>query len=488
MDRNDNIGTKVAKGLFWSLGEKILANGVSFFVSLILARLILPEEYGLIALITIFINISNVFVESGFGTALIQKQNADDEDFHTVFIFEIVIALILYTVLFLCAPIIAKFYGQRKLINILRVYGLVIILGSIKNVQHAYVSKKMDFRLFFFSTLGGTLASAVVGIAMAYMGFGVWALVFQVMMNNLMDSVVLFLRIEWKPRLHFSLKKLKSLYSYGWKLLATGLLSTVYGNLYGLCIGKIYDTTQLALYNKGNSFPTLISNNVSGPIQSVTFPALSFVQSDPKRLKQMTQKTLITTSYILWPLLLGMAAVAKPMISLLITDKWIDCVIFLQINVVATLFWPISSANGQLINAVGRSDLSLKLDIIKKVVGVFLLIGSIPFGIITLAWGRVIGQWFASVCDAFPNKKIINYGYFEQMKDLIPNVIANLIMFLVVYMVGYLKINNLLKLILQIVIGGIVYLMLSLIMKLEGFNYVKSQLYKILRRKSSCEK
>ncbi|WP_304960399.1 lipopolysaccharide biosynthesis protein [Thomasclavelia cocleata] len=479
MNNKNDLGTKITKGIFWSMSEKILANGVSFAVSLILARLILPEEYGLISLITIFINISNVFVESGFGNALIQKQDTDDKDFHTVFIFEILVSFALYLFLFFTAPIIAEFYKEKKLVNILRIYGLVIILGSIKNIQHAYVSKKMEFRLFFFSTLGGTLASAIIGIILAYIGFGVWALVAQVMMNSLMDSIVLYIKIDWKPKLYFSFDRLKSLYSYGWKILATGLLSTVYNNLYGLFIGKIYNTEQLALYNKGNSFPTLISNNVSGPIQSVTFPALSLVQDDKSRLKEMTKKTLIITSYVLWPMLFGMAAVAIPMITILITDKWINCVIFLQINVVATLFWPISSANGQLINAVGRSDLSLKLDIIKKIVGILLLVCSIPFGIVTMAWGRAVGQFFASVCDAYPNKRIIQYDFIDQIRDLMPNMLANIIMFVIVYAINFIEINIFIKLVLQIIVGCMIYLICSILLKLEGLNYVKYQLAKI---------
>ena len=400
-----DLGTKVSKGMFWFLCEKVLLNMVGFIVSLILARVLLPEEYGLIAIITIFINISNVFVDSGFGTALIQKKEADSLDFNTVFWTEIGISILLYGLLFFAAPIIADFYNESALIEIIRVYAFFVILGSIKNVQHAYVSRKMQFKLFFFSTLGGTLVSAVVGIVMAYCGCGVWALVAQVLINCLMDSIVLFINIDWKPKFQFSIIRLKGLFSFGWKLLATSLLSTIYNNLYGLIIGKIYNPTQLALFNKGNSFPTLISNNVTGPIQQATFPALAIVQDDKDRLKSMTQKTLQTTTYVMWPLLVGMAAVAVPMITVLITDKWIDCVIFLQINVVATLFWPISSANGQLINAVGRSDLSLKLDIIKKVIGVLLIVISIPFGIIPMAWGRAIGQFIASVCDAVANKR-----------------------------------------------------------------------------------
>lgn len=481
--QGNGLGTKVTKGLFWTFSEKVLANGVSFIVSLLLARLILPEEYGLIALITIFVNISNVFVESGFGNALIQKKNADDIDFHTVFWFEVALSIIIYLILFVSAPWIANFYGEPELIEILRIYGIAVVLGSIKNVQHAYVSKNMEFRLFFFSTLGGTLASAAVGISMAYLGFGVWALVAQVLMNSFIDSVVLFVKIKWKPRFRFSYERLKSLYSYGWKLLATGVLSTLYNNLYGLIIGKIFNTEQLALYNKGNSFPTLISNNVTGPIQSVTFPTLSLIQSDKKRLKSATKTTLIMTTYVLWPLILGMAAVATPMITVLITERWLDCVVFLQINAIATLFWPISSANGQLINAVGRSGLSLKLDVIKKVVGVLLLLITIPFGIVPMAWGRALGQLFASICDAVPNKRIIGYGYLEQIKDLIPNIICNSVMFSIVYTINFVELNVYLKLVLQIIIGIVVYLLLSIVFKLEGYKYVKLQIDKIFRRK-----
>lgn len=479
---NKNLGTKVTKGLFWFLCEKVLVNLVGFIVSIILARLLLPEDYGLIALITIIINISNVFVDSGFGTALIQKKNADDLDFQTVFWTEIVVSFLLYFILFFFAPLIAEFYDERMLIPVLRVYGIFIILGSIKNVQHAFVSKQMKFRLFFFATLGGTIVSAIIGILMAFWGFGVWALIAQVLINCAMDSIILFIKIEWKPKFCFSFQRLKGLFSFGWKLLATSLLSTIYNNLYGLIIGKVYNTTVLALYNKGNSFPTLISNNVTGPIQQATFPALAIVQDDKQRLKSMTRKTIQTTTYVLWPLLVGMAAVASPMISILLTDKWLDCVIFLQINVVATLFWPISSANGQLINAVGKSGLSLKLDIIKKTFGIVILVITIPFGIVPMAWGRALGQLIAMICDTLPNKKIIDYGFWEQIKDLIPNTIVNAALFFVVYLLSFLQINVFIKLLIQIISGIIIYIILSKIFNLEGLNYVWLQMCKILKK------
>lgn len=479
----EGLGRKVVNGLVWTFGEKILANGVSFIVSMILARLIMPEEYGLIALITIFINISNVFVESGFGSALIQKKDADDKDFHTVFIFEMIVSVILYIILNFASPFIAAFYEQPRLVAILHVYGLSTILGGIKNIQHAYVSKHMEFRLFFFSTLGGTLFSAVVGIAMAYLGFGVWALVAQVLLNSFVDSVVLFFNIKWKPQLYFSFRRLKELYSFGWKILATGLLSTVYGNLYGLIIGKVYNAGQLALYNKGNSFPTLISNNVSGPIQSTTFPALSLAQDDKPRMKGMTKKTLLTTSYLMWPMLAGLAAVATPMIRLLITDKWLGCVIFLQVNALATMFWPISSANGQVINAIGRSDISLKLDIIKKVVGVSMLIVSIPFGVIAMAWARAAGQLIAAILDAWPNKKLINYGIGEQIHDLLMNAIATMIMFVAVYSINSITMNDFAKLVLQITVGILTYLVCSLLFRLQAFFVLKEQILSKVRKK-----
>lgn len=481
--QSKELGTQVASGLIWSLGEKILANGVSFLVSLILARLLMPEQYGLISLVVIFTNISSVFVESGFGMALIQSREADEHDFNTIMVFSVVFSSILYMCLFLCAPLIAKFYEEPSLIQIIRVYGISIILGGIKNIQHAYVSKKMKLKLFFYSTLGGTLVSAVVGIFMAYQGYGVWALVAQQLVNSAIDSVILNRTMGWKIKIEFSLNRLKKLYSFGWKVLACNLISSLYSNIYGLIIGKIYNKEALGMYNKGNSFPTLISNNVSGPIQTATFPALAYAQDEPLRIKQMTRKTLLTTSYILLPMLLGMAGVSEAMISILLTDKWLGCVPFVQISCIAVCFWPISSANGQAINAMGRSDISLKLDIIKKAIGISLLLVSVPFGVYAMALGRAISLIIESVINSYPNKQMISYGYLEQIKDLFKTILSSSIMLIGVRSVMLLQWNDFITLVAQISIGLFIYLICSILFKLEGFLLIYTYLKKLFIKK-----
>ena len=480
-EESAGLGTKAAYGFIWTFGEKVLANGVSFMVSLMLARLLSPEDYGIVAVTAVFIHISNALVEGGFGSALIQKKDADELDFHTVFLFEMAVSSVLYLLLVLTAKKIAVFYETPEISSVLKILGLSLFFGSIRNVQHAYVSRQMDFRKFFIATLSGTVVSGAAGAALAVLGFGVWALVVQQLLNSLMDAALLFFRIQWKPKLHFSFQRLKHLSSYGWKICAAGLLSTVYADLYGLLIGKVFSKELLAVFNKGNAFPALVTNNVSGPINAVTFPALALCQDDRIHLQQMTRKTLIVTSYLLWPVLVGMAASAAPMVELLLTRKWADCVIFLRISAAAGLFWPLSAANGQLINAVGRSDLSLRLDVLKKIVGILLICCTIPFGIVLLAWGRAAGQLFAAACDMYPNRKLISYGYLAQLKDLLPNIFANGCLYLCMRLISWLALPISLSFLFQVLIGVFTYLFCSYLFRLEGFSYVRHQ-WKQLRK------
>ena len=478
-----SLGTKAAYGLIWTFGEKVLANAVSFVVSLILARLLTPEVYGTVAITSIFINISNALLESGFGSALIQKKNADDLDFNTVFLFEMLLAAVLYLILSISAQRIAVFYGEPLITRILKVCGLTLFFGGIRNVQHAYVSRRMEFRTFFYSTLCGTLISGIAGAVLAFLGYGVWALVAQQLLNSMIDSVLLFFRIRWKPKPVFSFLRLKHLFSYGWKICAAGLLSTIYSNLYGLVIGKVFSTELLALYNKGNAFPALVMNNVSGPINAVTFPVLSACQDDRERLKRMTRKTLIGTSYLLWPVLVGMAASAAPLVELLLTKKWSECAVYLQISAVSGMFWPLSAANGQMINAAGKSDISLKLDILKKTAGLLFLAGTLPFGMLPLAWGRTAGQLIAAVCDASPAQKLISYGLSEQIKDLIPNILANTLLFISMKSASFLPLAPAPGFLIQVAAGCFTYLLCSYLFRLEGFNYALYQWSQIRRNR-----
>lgn len=358
--------SKVLSGLWWKMLERIGAQGIGFIISLLLARMLTPSDYGKISLITVFIAIANVFVVSGFGTSLIQKKDADNLDFSSVFYFNVFFSLIFYILIYFCAPIIANFYNDISLIQIIRVLAVSIIISGLNNVQRAYVSKTMQFKKFFYSTLIGTIISGIVGVFCAYEGYGVWAIVAQQLSNQIIDTIVLWFTVGWKPEKKFSITRLKGLFSFGWKLLVSGLLDTLYNNIYSLVIGKFYDSETLGLYNRGYQFPNIIMSNINGPIQSVLLPAMSEVQDNKERVKEMTRRSIVTSTFIIFPMMVGMAAVAEPMVRLLLTDKWIACVPYLQISCITLALWPIHTANLQAINAIGRSDIFLKLEIIKK--------------------------------------------------------------------------------------------------------------------------
>ena len=326
-------------------------------VSIILARMLDPSHYGAIALVTVFITFANMFVTSSFGNSLIQKKDADNVDFSSVFYFNIILGILVYAVVFIMAPYIAGYFNMEILCPVLRVLGLRLIVAGANSVQHAYVSKQMLFKRFFWSTLGGTIGSAILGITMAYMGFGIWALVVQYMFNSIIDTLVLWFTVKWRPKLAFSLKRLKNLFSYGWKFLVSSLLDTGYNELRSLVIGKMYTPADLAYYNKGKNFPNLIVTNVNSSIQSVLFPAMANCQDKKEQVKSMCRRSIRTSSYIMLPLMTGLALVAEPFVKLLLTEKWLQCVPYLQIACFTFAFMPIHTANLQAIKAMGRSDI-----------------------------------------------------------------------------------------------------------------------------------
>lgn len=474
--KNQNMRGSIISGLVWKFAERIGAQGIGFIVSIVLARLLSPQDYGLISLITIFLAVSTVFIQSGFGTALIQKKDADNIDFSTVFYFNIMISLIFYFLLYIISPYIAKFYNEPSLTKIVRVMSMSLIISAVNNVQHAYVSKTMQFKRFFYSTLVGTILSGFLGVAMAYMGFGVWALVAQQLFNTLVDTIVLWFTVKWRPQLVFSIKRLKSLFSFGWKLLISGLIDTLYNNIYGLLIGKVYNSSLLGLYNRGNQFPNLIVSNINGPIQSVLLPALSEEQDNKERLKSMVRRSIVTSSFIIYPMMIGMAAVAKPMVNILLGEKWLGCVFFLQISCITLAFWPIHTANLQAINAVGRSDIFLKLEIIKNILGIVVLVMSIPFGIKVMVIGRAIQGFICTIINAFPNKKLLGYSFVEQWKDLIPSLVISLLMGLLVISVELLGFNSYITLLIQIPVGALTYFGVAYLLKFECFTYLLSMI------------
>ena len=392
---------KIISNFFWRFAERCGAQFVTFIVSIVLARILSPKDYGTIALVMVFTTILQVFVDSGLGTALIQKKDADDLDFSSVFYFNFGVCIILYVGMFFLSPLIANFYDDELLIPIIRVISLTIIFSGIKGIQQAYVSRHMMFKRFFFSTLGGTIFSAFLGIVLAYSGFGVWALVAQQISNTAIDTLILWLTVKWRPQKIFSLKRLINLLSFGWKLLVSSLLDTCYNNLRNLIIGKLYSSSDLAFYNQGDKFPKVIVTNINTSIDSVLLPTISSAQDDRERVKNMTRRAIKTSTYVMAPLMMGMAFCAEPIVHLVLTDKWLPCVPYLRIFCTTYMFWPVHTANLNAINAMGRSDWFLRLEVIKKAVGMTLLLSTMWFGVMAMACSLLVSNVLSQIINSW---------------------------------------------------------------------------------------
>ena len=463
---------KILVNFIWRFAERCGAQLVTFIVSIVLARILAPEDYGTIALITVFTTILQVFVDSGLGTALIQKKNADDMDFSSVFYFNFIVCIILYICMFFSAPFISKFYNDNSLTPVIRVISLTIVISGVKGIQQAYVSKYMMFKRFFFSTIGGTIFSAILGIILAYEGCGVWALVAQQLSNTAIDTLILWLTVKWRPKRIFSWKRLKALLSFGWKLLLSSLLDTCYSNLRNLIIGKLYSSADLAFYNQGDKFPKVIVTNVNTSIDSVLLPTMSGAQDNRERVKNMTRRAIKTSTYIMAPFMMGLAFCAEPIVRLVLTDKWLPCVVFLRIFCITYMFWPVQTANLNAINAMGRSDWFLRLEVIKKTMGMIILLSTMWFGVKAMAYSSLLTSVLSQIINSWPNRKLLNYGYLEQVRDFAPGIILAVFMGLCVYIIGYIPLNDGATLIIQIIVGAAIYIGMSAILKLEEFEYL----------------
>ncbi len=479
MDKKSNVFSN----LIWRFAERCGAQGVAFIVSLVLARLLSPDDYGTIALVTVFTSILNVFVDSGMGNALIQKKNADDVDFSSVFYFNIIICSILYLLMFVTAPLIAYFYKNEALTPVIRVLSLTLVISGVKNVQQAYVSKNMKFKLFFFSTIGGTILAAIVGIVMAYKGFGVWALVAQQIVNATIDTVILWITVKWRPKKVFSFERLKSLLSYGWKLLVSALIDTVYNDIRQLIIGKLYSSADLAQYNQGKKFPQIIVTNINASIDSVLLPTMSKEQDNAERVKSMTRRSIKISTYIMAPLMIGLAFVAPELVNLILTDKWLPCVPFLRVFCITYIFYPIHTANLNAIKAMGRSDLFLKLEIIKKIVGFSILLSTMWFGVMVMAYSLLLSSVLCQIINSWPNKKLFNYSYLSQLKDILPSILLALFMGVCINLLPLLGLSTIITLIIQVILGVAIYVAGSVITKNDSFNFLLNIVKNVFKNK-----
>ena len=463
---------RVFGNLIWRFAERCGAQLVTFVVSLVLARMLEPQIYGTVALITVFTTILQVFVDSGLGNALIQKKDADQKDFSTVFYCNIAFCLVLYVLMYISAPVIADFYGDADLIPLIRVLSITIVISGIKNVQQAYVSRNLLFKKFFFSTLSGTLVAAVVGIYMAYTGFVVWALVAQQITNVDIDTLILWVSVKWRPSFQFSFSRLKGLFNYGSRLLFSALLDTVYKNLNQLIIGKLYSSSDLAFYNRGKQFPDVFINNVNSSIDSVILPVMSKAQDDTESIKNMLRRSIKVSIYIIAPFMIGLAVVAPAFVKLILTETWLPCVPFLRVFCITGMFYPIHTANLNALKALGRSDIFLKLEIQKKVIDLTVLLIVMWFGVEAILYSQLLLSIISQLINTAPNKKILNYGYMNQLKDILPAIGLALGMGAVVSFVPLLQLSTGATLLLQMLVGAIVYVAGSYVFKIDSFTYL----------------
>ncbi len=470
---SDDIYSKknVAKNIGWKLSERVTAQIVTFILTIIIARILDPSDFGLLAMTTVFVVISNIFITSGLSEALIQKQNADELDFSSMLYLNITVALILYAVLFIAAKPISLFFGYPVLVPLLRVLGLQLIIASVNAIQNAYAARNMMFRHYFYSTLSSKVISGIIGITMAYMGFGVWALVAQSLSMTFFATLVLWFRIGWRPKAVFSWDRVRQLYSYAWKSMAYGLLETLSFQLRALVIGKNYSSADLAYYDRGTVYPNNITTNIISAVRAVMFPVLSNAQEDPQKVKAIMSRWIQLLTFVILPIMIGLGAIANPLVIVLLTEKWVPCVQYLQIACLAYGIWILEIPVKVAVNAVGRIDITLKVHIAKNIFSIILLLLVMKYGIMAIAVSLVISNIFSVVLFAVYGRVVIHYSFKELLRDIAPATGLSFVMGVIVYSITFVGFNNLLMLSIQIISGIIIYTGSAWVFKMASFKY-----------------
>lgn len=471
---DNKIGVSVKKSLFWNFAENVLYKVIQFLLQIILARLLLPEDYGLCAIVLAFINIAQELVNSGFASALIQKKDVTKLDFSSVCHFSIGLGVLFYVILFFSAPQIASFFNDARITDIMRIMGLSLIIGAFNSVQTAIVYKRLEFRKSFIANLVSISFSAVFGIFTAINGFGVWALVIQYMSNRIINTLTFFGLVRWLPKLEFSFLSIKRLFSYGWKLMVTSLLSFLSLDIYSLVIGKYFSKSQLGLYDLGNKIPSNLANTVASTIGRVLFPTFSAIQDDKTKIKEYIRKTNQFSCYFMFPLMFGIAAAAKPIVLLIFTEKWVEAVPIMQIACIWYAFNPMHYANIQVSKAVGRSDISLYIELSKKTLDIIMLLITINLGIVYVALGLAISSIIGLWIDIEPMKNHIGYSTFDQLKDVLPSLLTGVLLFVVIIIINYfIDLSPSVVLLISIIVTAVVFVVASRLFNREQFILVK---------------
>ncbi|WP_300226844.1 lipopolysaccharide biosynthesis protein [uncultured Bacteroides sp.] len=474
-----SLKNKAVKGIIWSSIERFSVQGIQFLVMIIMARLLTPKDYGLVGMLTIFIAIAQSLIDSGFSQALIRKQDRSETDNSTVFYFNIAVGFLLYLIFFTIAPWVADFYETPELCTLMRVISLSVIFNSLAVVQRALLTVNINFKTQAKASLSAAIVSGIIGISMAYYGFSYWSIAAQQLVNLGLNTLLLWIFTKWRPKAVYSWKSFKELFAFGSKLLASGLLDVVYRNMYLLVIGKVFSASSLGYYTRAHQFAEFPSSNLTGIMQRVTYPVLCQIQNDDQRLAHIYRRFLRVSAFIIFPLLVGLSAVAEPFVIMLLKEQWLFAATLLQIICFSMMWYPIHAINLNLLQVKGRSDLFLKLEIIKKTIAVIVLCITIPMGLIAMCIGQICTSLISLIINTYYTGKLINVGFIKQMRDLMPTLLLSLTMWAIVYYSISIIPGTLYQLLAGILIGIIYYSTLAFLFRFPEVDEIKS----IIRRK-----
>jgi O-antigen/teichoic acid export membrane protein len=475
MHEHKSLKKKTISSLLWSSSGLIADQGIRFIILIVLARLLMPTDFGIIGMITVFIAVSQSIIDSGLKNALIREKDSTQDDYSTVFYFNLLMAVLLYGILFITAPIISEFFGEPQIISILRVLSFVVIINSFGLIQRTILVKKIDFKSQTKISVMSSVLSGVIAIICAYLGFGVWSLVIQTLVMQFIQSLLLSLSNKWVPSLVFSIDSFKRLFGFGWKLLVSGLINTLYQNIYYVIIGKFFSASMLGYYTNAQKLRDVASQSITTSVQKVSYPVLSKFQDD-KKLKKGYQKIIKSSVFITFPLMIGLAAVADPLINLLFGDNWVKSISYFQILCFAGMLFPLHAINLNILQVKGRSDLFLRLEILKKVLGIGLiaLVLSLKLGIIGLIWAAVLNSFIAFFINSYYSANLLAYSTKDQIKDILPIALVSTLMGGIVFVMGtILPDNNLIRLVLLTIVGVSSYIGFCKLFKIEEVKTVQ---------------
>ena len=474
MSNKESLKQQTVSGLFWVFCQKGVGQFVSFAISVVLARLLMPEEFGVVALAGMFTVLLGIFVGCGMGTALIQKKDVDDLDYNTLFWAQTAFATIIYIIIFILAPWFALLFQTPQLTSVIRVSAILMPIGSLGGLQSVIVTRRMDFKVYFYRTLIASILSGIIGIILAYCGWGVWALVTQHLASSIISMITVFAQVRWLPRFVFSMERFKALFGVGIKYMTSSLIGTAFYQLRGYMIGLKYTATDLAYYNRGEGVPNLFVRNIDSTLNGVLFPVFAKLQDDRLAVKQAVRRSIKTSSYLIFPMVLGLAAIADHLVIILYTEKWSACIPFMQVFCISECFTILNTANMQVLRGIGEVNTLLKLEMYKKPVMVTILAITMFISPLAIAIGMCIYGIYTMVINAFPNRRFIYYHLNEQLWDISENAILAIIMAICVYLVGRINMNIYVLTAIQVIVGVLIYLGVSQYLHLDSWQYVKA--------------